>query len=51
MLSAEKAFEECMTLETKAQLLKKAAFGETDVEEGLAAFKVGLDLLAQHGDS
>ena len=31
-----------MTLETKVQLLQKAAFGDVDVEKGLAAFHVSL---------
>ena len=46
VLPAEKAFEECATLETKVQLLQKAAFGDVDVEKGLAAFHVSL-----HGPS
>lgn len=40
MGSAEEAFKECVTLETKIQLLQKAAFEEVDVGKGLAAFKV-----------
>ena len=31
-----------MTLETKVQLLQKAAFGDVDVEKGLAAFHVSM---------
>ena len=42
VVPAEKAFEECMMLETKVQLLQKAAFGDVDVEKGLAAFHVSL---------
>ncbi len=37
---AEEAFKECVTLETKIQLLQKAAFQKVDIEKGLAAFKV-----------
>jgi hypothetical protein len=40
MVSAEEAFKECVTLETKIQLLQKAAFEKVDIEKGLAAFKV-----------
>ena len=39
-VSAEEAFKECVTLETKIQLLQKAAFEKVDIEKGLAAFKV-----------
>ena len=39
---AEKAFEECVKLETMVQLLQSAAFGEVDVEQGLTAFHVSL---------
>lgn len=40
MGSAEEAFKKCVTLETKIQLLQKAAFEKVDVGKGLAAFKV-----------
>ena len=42
VLCAEAAFEECVLLDTKIQLLRKAAFEKVDVDKGLAAFKVGL---------
>ena len=54
VLYAEAAFEECVLLDTKIQLLQKAAFEKVDVGKGLAAFKVGLlddlkaDLTANH---
>ena len=42
VLYAEVAFEECVLLDTKIQLLRKAAFEKVDVDKGLVAFKVGL---------
>ena len=54
VLCAEDAFEECILLDTKIQLLWKAAFEKVDVDKGLAAFKVRqpdgrqADLTASH---
>ncbi|CAK0782570.1 hypothetical protein CVIRNUC_005782 [Coccomyxa viridis] len=38
-VTLEAAFEECVLLDTKIQLLQKAAFEKVDVGKGLAAFK------------